>query len=52
MLLHSCQNPQIVQCQEWILDFSGGAAVKHSLANAEDVGPILGLGRCHMPQSN
>ena len=50
MLLHSCQNPQLVQCQEWILDFPGGAVVKYSPANAEDMGSVLGLGRSPMPQ--
>ena len=52
MLLHSCQKPQIVQCQEWNLDFPGGAVVKYSPANVEDMGSVLGLGRSHMPQGN
>ena len=34
------------------VEFPGGAVDKNLLANAEDMGLILGLGRSHMPQSN
>ena len=33
-------------------DFPGGAVVKNSPANAEDMGLIPGPGRSHMPQSS
>lgn len=32
--------------------FSGGSAVENPLANAGDVGSILGLGGSHMSQGN
>ena len=33
-------------------DFPDGPVVKNSPASAGDMGSILGLGRCHVPQSN
>ena len=34
------------------MGFPGGSVVKNPPANAEDTGPIPGLGRSHVPWSN
>ena len=47
---------QVLKLQLWLKlfqqDFPGGAMVKNPLANAGDMGSILGPWRPHMPQSN